>query len=78
MQQGSDMKQNTKSLSEGLKKIILNPFEILWHDIKQAFDAWKPSSLAEVKQFSKEWAQIPPQRCEGLIASSCNCWITVR
>ncbi len=30
----------------------------------------KPSNVAELKQFCKEeWAKIPPQRCERLIAS---------
>ncbi len=47
----------------------LNPIEMLWHNLKQ-FHAWKPSNVAELKQFCKEeWAKIPPQRCERLIAS---------
>ncbi len=48
----------------------LNPTEMLWHDLKQSFHAWKPSNVAELKQFCKEeWAKIPPQGCERLIAS---------
>ena len=48
----------------------------------KAVHARKPSNVAELKQFCKEeWAKIPPQRCERLIASyhkcfdcSCCCW----
>ncbi len=48
----------------------LNPIEMLWHVLKQSFHARKPSNVAELKQFCKEeWAKIPPQRCERLIAS---------
>ncbi len=48
----------------------LNPTEMLWHDLKQTIHARKPSNVAELKQFCKEeWAKIPPQRCERLIAS---------
>ncbi len=48
----------------------LNPIEMLWHDVKQSFHARKPSNVAELKQFCKEeWAKIPPQRRERLIAS---------
>ncbi len=48
----------------------------LWHDLKQSFHAWKPSNVAELKQFcKKEWAKIPPQRCERLIASFTNAWL---
>ncbi len=48
----------------------LNLIEMLWHELKQSFHAWKPSNVAELKQFCKEeWAKIPPQRCERLIAS---------
>ncbi len=40
----------------------LNPIEMLWHDVKQTIHAWKPSNVAELKQFYKEeWAKIPPQ-----------------
>ncbi len=66
----------------GLRKIILsqspnlNPIEMLWHDLKQSIHAWKPSNVAELKQFCKEeWAKIPPQRCERLIASWVNAWL---
>jgi len=54
----------------GLKETYVNPIEMLWHDLKQAVHARKPSNVAELKQFSKEaWAKIPPQRCERLFAS---------
>ena len=42
----------------------LNPIEMLWHDLKQAVHARKPSNMVELKQFYKdEWAKIPRQRC---------------
>ena len=48
----------------------LNPIEMLWRDLKKVVHARKPSNVAELKQFCKEeWAKIPPQRCERLIAS---------
>ncbi len=59
------MAQESPSPSPGL-----NPMEMLWHDLKQSIHAWKPSNVAELKQFCKEeWAKIHPQRCERLIAS---------
>ncbi len=82
MQQDNDLKHTSMSTSEWLKKnkikvlewpnknLDLNLIEMLWHDLKQSFHAWKPSNLAELKQFCKEeWAKIPPQRCERLVAS---------
>ncbi|KAK3565476.1 hypothetical protein QTP86_010224 [Hemibagrus guttatus] len=48
----------------------LNPIEMLWHDLKKVVHAQKPSNVAELQQFCKdEWAKIPPQRCNRLIAS---------
>ncbi len=48
----------------------LNPIEMLWHDLKKAVHARKPSNVAELQQFCQgEWAKIPPQRCNRLIAS---------
>ena len=74
MQQDNDPKHTSKSTSEWLKKpkmkvlewpsqsLDLNPIEMLWHDLKQAVHAQKPSNVAELKQFYKEeWAKCPPQ-----------------
>uniref|UniRef100_A0AAY4AL84 Tc1-like transposase DDE domain-containing protein n=1 Tax=Denticeps clupeoides TaxID=299321 RepID=A0AAY4AL84_9TELE len=48
----------------------LNPIEMLWHDLKKAVHARKPSNKAELQQFCKdEWAKIPPERCKRLVAS---------
>ncbi len=80
MQQDTDLKHTSKSTSEWLKKnkikVLewpspdLNPIEMLWHDLKQSIHTRKHSNVAELKQFCKEeWAKIPPQRCERLIAS---------
>ncbi len=76
MQQDNDPKLTSKSTSEWLKKnkikVLewpsqspdLNMIEMLWLDLKQSFHAWKPSNVAELKQFCKEWAKIAPQWCE--------------
>ncbi len=63
-------KNNIKVLEWSSQSPDLNPIEMLWHDFKQSNHARKPSNAAELKQFCKEeWAKIPPQRCERLIAS---------
>ncbi|KAK3569666.1 hypothetical protein QTP86_002637 [Hemibagrus guttatus] len=82
LQQDNDPKHTRKSTSEWLKKNKmktlewpsqspdLNPIEMLWHDLKKVVHARKPSNVAELQQFCKdEWAKIPPQRCNRLIAS---------
>ncbi|KAI4901647.1 hypothetical protein NFI96_012823 [Prochilodus magdalenae] len=48
----------------------LNYIEMLWHDLKLAVHARKPANITELQQFCKdEWAKIPPQHRERLIAS---------
>ncbi|KAK3514588.1 hypothetical protein QTP70_021648, partial [Hemibagrus guttatus] len=82
LQQDNDPKHTSKSTSEWLKKNKMktlecpsqspdfNPIEMLWHDLKKVVHARKPSNVAELQQFCKdEWAKIPPQRCNRLIAS---------
>ncbi|KAK3568483.1 hypothetical protein QTP86_008234 [Hemibagrus guttatus] len=82
LQQDNDPKHTSKSTSEWLKKNKmktlewpnqspdLNPIEMLWHDLKKVVHAQKPSNVSELQQFCKdEWAKIPPQRCNRLIAS---------
>ncbi|KAG2466638.1 TCB1 transposase, partial [Polypterus senegalus] len=82
LQQDNDPKHTSKSTSEWLKKNKmktlewpsqspdLNPIEMLWHDLKKALHARKPSNKAELQQFCKdEWAKIPPERRKRLIAS---------
>ncbi|KAK3525999.1 hypothetical protein QTP70_011800 [Hemibagrus guttatus] len=82
LQQDNDPKHTSKSTSEWLKKNKmktlewpsqspdLNPIEMLWHDLKKVVHARKPSNVSELQQFCKdEWAKIPPQRCNRLIAS---------
>ncbi|KAK3568277.1 hypothetical protein QTP86_002767 [Hemibagrus guttatus] len=82
LQQDNVPKHTSKSTSEWLKKNKmktlewpsqspdLNPIEMLWHDLKKVVHARKPSNVAEIQQFCKdEWAKIPPQRCNRLIAS---------
>ncbi len=82
LQQDNDPKHTSKSTSEWLKKNKmktlewpsqspdLNPIEMLWHDLKKAVHARKPSNVAELQQFCQyELAKIPPQHCNRLIAS---------
>ncbi|KAK3551411.1 hypothetical protein QTP70_017294, partial [Hemibagrus guttatus] len=82
LQQDNDPKHTSKSTSEWLKKNKmktlewpsqspdLNPIEMLWHDLKKVVHARKPSNVAELQQFCKdEWAKIPPQCCNRLIAT---------
>ncbi|KAK3528815.1 hypothetical protein QTP70_011602 [Hemibagrus guttatus] len=82
LQQDNDPKHTSKSTSEWLKKNKmktlewpsqspdLSPIEMLWHDLKKVVHAQKPSTVVELQQFCKdEWAKIPPQRCNRLIAS---------
>ncbi len=59
--QDNDPKHTSKTTSEWLKKNSikalewpsqspdLNQIEMLWHDLKQSFHAWKPSNEAEFK-----------------------------
>ncbi|KAK3528161.1 hypothetical protein QTP86_023883, partial [Hemibagrus guttatus] len=81
LQQDNDPKHASKSTSEWLKKNKmktlewpsqspdLNPIEMMWHDLKNVVHARKPSNVAELQQYCKyEWAKIPPQRCNRLIA----------
>lgn len=44
------------------------PIEMLWHDLKCTVYARRPTNVTELNQFcKKEWAKIPPRRCETLI-----------
>uniref|UniRef100_A0A1B8Y1H7 JmjC domain-containing protein n=1 Tax=Xenopus tropicalis TaxID=8364 RepID=A0A1B8Y1H7_XENTR len=66
LQQDNDPKHTSKSTSEWLKKNKmktlewpsqspdLNPIEMLWHDLKKAVHARKPSNKAELQQFCKD------------------------
>lgn len=68
----NDLKHTSKSTSELFKQtkqrwasqsLELNSNEMVLHDLNRAFNAWKPSSVPELKQFYKEeWAKIAPQR----------------
>ncbi|KAK3509142.1 hypothetical protein QTP70_020254, partial [Hemibagrus guttatus] len=63
-------KNKMKTLEWPSQSPDLNPIEMLWHDLKKVVHAQKPSNVAELQQFCKdEWAKIPPQRCNRLIAS---------
>ncbi len=66
MQQDNDPKLISKSTSEWLQKnkikVLewpnqspdLNPFEMLWHDLKQSIHARKPSNVAELNNSAKK------------------------
>ncbi len=78
LQQDNDPKHTSKSTSEWLKKnkmewpsqsSDLNPFEMLWHDIKKAVHARKHSNVAELLFCQDDCAKMPPQRCNRLFAS---------
>jgi len=44
--------------------------EMLWHDLKKAVHARKPSNVTKLQQFCiDERTKIPPQHCDRLIAS---------
>ncbi len=48
----------------------LNHIEMLWHDLKKAVNTRKHSNVVELQQFCQdEWAKIPPQHSNRLIAS---------
>uniref|UniRef100_A0A8C6Q7I4 Transposase n=1 Tax=Nothobranchius furzeri TaxID=105023 RepID=A0A8C6Q7I4_NOTFU len=78
LQQDNDPKHTSKSTSEWLKnnkmKTLewpsqspdLNPIETLWHDLKKAVHARKPSNKTELQQFCKhERAKISPERSKN-------------
>ncbi len=78
LQQDNDPKHTSEWLKKNKMKTLewpsqrpdLNPIEMLWHDLKKAVHARKPSNVAELQQFCQdEWVKIPPQRCNRLIAS---------
>lgn len=57
-----------KILEWSRQSVHLNQIEMLWHYIKWAIYARKPSSVTEFKQFWKEeWTKIPPQWCERIL-----------
>lgn len=59
-----------KILEWSRQSVHWNQIEMLWHYIKWAIYARKPSSVTEFKQFWKEeWTKIPPQWCERIFAS---------
>ncbi len=78
LQQDNDPKHTSEWLKKNKMKTLewpsqspdLNHIEMKWHDLKKAVHARKPSNVAELQQFCQdEWAKIPPQRCNRLIAS---------
>ncbi len=81
MQQDNDPKHTSRFTIEWLKKnkvkVLewlsqspdLNPIEMLWKDLKQAVHRRKHNNITELKWFcTEEWAEIPTNRCAGLIS----------
>lgn len=67
-----------KVLKWSSRSADLNLNEMLWYDLKQAINARKSSNVAKLKQFYKEdWAKIPQQRYERLIACCRKCLTAV-
>ncbi len=54
----------------------LNLTEMLWHDLKQTINAWKPSNVAELKQFCKEeWAKFLHSDVKDSLPVIANAWL---
>ncbi len=87
LQQDNDPKHTSKSSSEWLKKNKiktlewpsqspdLNPIEMLWHDLKKAVHARKPSNVAELQQFCQdEWAKFLHSAVTDSLQVIANAW----
>ncbi|XP_054617690.1 3-keto-steroid reductase isoform X2 [Dunckerocampus dactyliophorus] len=89
LQQDNDPKHTSKSTSEWLKKNKmktlewpsqspdLNPIGMLWHDLKKALHAGKPSNVAELLQFCKDewvWNRLTAIK-EGMLYYRNKTWI---
>lgn len=79
-QQDNDPKhcsKSTKAFMEGQRFRVLewpsqspdlNIIENVWHDLKVAVHARRPSNLTELEAMCKEeWSKIPPARIQGLL-----------